>query len=108
MVAVTTYRVSAERTGKWWVLQAIDAPGAITQVARLDQAEQIIEAIAFVTGRPQSEIEIDVEPTLPAFVVEQLGRVQRLREESDRARALAAAEWKSLARPRERCRCRAP
>lgn len=59
-MAVSAYTVTAGRSGKWWVLQAEEAPGAISQVARLDQADDIKEAIAFVTGEPEESIEIKV------------------------------------------------
>ena len=52
--------VSAERSGEWWVLLADDAPGAISQVHHLAGAVQIEDAIAFVTGRPENEIEIEI------------------------------------------------
>ncbi|MEY9852991.1 hypothetical protein ABH923_002669 [Leifsonia sp. EB41] len=67
MVALmSTFTVTAERTAKWWVLQAVEAPGAISQVARLDQVAQIKEALAFVTGESEEDIEIDVRLSLPA------------------------------------------
>ncbi|MCI0155804.1 hypothetical protein KNO15_03745 [Leifsonia shinshuensis] len=66
---MSTYTVTAERTAKWWVLQAVEAPGAISQVARLDQADQIKEAISFVTGEAEYDIEIDLQPILPAAAV---------------------------------------
>ena len=55
---MTEYEVTAEQSGKWWILQAVEAPGAISQVASLDQADDIKEAIAFVTGQPKGSIEI--------------------------------------------------
>lgn len=57
---MSRYTVTAQRTAKWWVLQCLEAPGAISQVARLDQADQIKEAIAFVTGEPAEAIEIEI------------------------------------------------
>lgn len=55
------YRVTAERRGEWWALQAADAPGALSQVAHLSDADQIREAIAFVTGEPEDAITIEVQ-----------------------------------------------
>jgi hypothetical protein len=52
------YTVTAERSGDWWVLQADEAPGAISQVRSLDEIGEIREAIAFVTGQPESEVEV--------------------------------------------------
>lgn len=57
---VSKYTVTAERAGDRWVLQAVEAPGAISQVANLDEADQIKEAIAFVRGESQGDIEIEV------------------------------------------------
>ena len=91
MVALmTTYTVTAERTAKWWVLQAAEAPGAISQVARLDQADQIKEAIAFVTGEPEDRIQIDLRPVLPAAAEEARERAIQYREEAARLNSQAA------------------
>lgn len=89
---MSRYTVTAERSGKWWVLQAKEAPGAISQVARLDQADDIVEAIAFVTGEPEASIEIDVVPTLPAGAREHLNRAEALRREAAEANTAAADE----------------
>lgn len=99
MVAVmTTYTVTAERTAKWWVLQAVEAPGAISQVARLDQAEQIKEAIAFVTGEAEDSIDIQVQPALPSEAEEARERAAAYREVAERANTAAAAESRRAAR----------
>jgi|GEM_PF-1435341 len=63
---MSTFVVTAERSGKWWILQAVDAPGAISQVSRLDQVDQIIEAISFVTGQAEEEISVELRTVLPA------------------------------------------
>lgn len=42
------------------MLQAVEAPGALSEVENLEDADQIKEAIAFVTGEPESEIDIKV------------------------------------------------
>jgi hypothetical protein len=89
---MSTYTVTAERSGKWWVLQAVDAPGAITQVARLDQAGQIIEAISFVTGQAQETINIALRPILPAAAVEHMSVAAKLREEAAAANTAASIE----------------
>jgi hypothetical protein len=95
---MTTYRVTAERTKKWWVLQAVDAPGAISQVARLDQADQIKEAIAFVTGEPEETIEIEIEPVLPEALSNELDAINKLSEESRAANTAAAERSRDVAR----------
>ncbi len=95
---MSTHTVTAERSGKWWVLQALDAPGAISQVARLDQAGQIIEAIAFVTGEPQASIAIDLQISLPVEVRAQLDELARVQAEAEAAQATAAERARATAR----------
>ena len=95
---MTTYTVTAERSGKWWVLQADELPGAITQVARLDQADQIKEAIAFVGKLPESEVEIRLRPVVSEAVTRRLEQVRELRARADAAKAAAALEWSQVAK----------
>ena len=92
---MTTYAVDAEHTGKWWVLQCRDFPGAITQVRRLDQADQIIEAISFVTGESTAAITITVEPRLPDELSALISTAQAQRQ---RARELEASAARDLTR----------
>lgn len=66
VVAVTVYTVTAEWTGRWWSLQCVEVPGAMSQVSRLDEAHQICEAIAWVAGVAEDSIEIDLRPVTPA------------------------------------------
>jgi hypothetical protein len=94
---MSRYTVTAERSGKWWVLQAIEAPGAISQVARLEQADVIREAIAFVTGEPEGSIEIRLEPVLPERLRLQLERSRAVRAEAERAAVEAASESRATA-----------
>jgi hypothetical protein len=55
------YIVEAERGKRRWSLQAKEAPGAISEVNRLSQAEEFMrEAISFVTGEKEDEITISV------------------------------------------------
>lgn len=93
-----TYTVHAERSGKWWVLQAQEAPGAISQVARLDQAEQIIEAISFVTGEAEENIDINVIPTIPSSAEQHIVEAKRLRELAAQANTESAQEARAAAR----------
>ena len=95
---MSSHTVTAERSGRWWVLQATDAPGAISQVARLDQADQIIEAIAFVTGEPRSSISVDLQVMLPAEVREQLDELARVQAEAEAAQTAAAERARATAR----------
>ena len=95
---MTRYAVTAERSGKWWVLQAVDVPGAISQVARLDQADEIKEAIAFVAGVPESEVDYQLRPVLPTEWTERMQQAEKLREESMLANARSAEVSREAAR----------
>ncbi|MFF1633986.1 hypothetical protein [Leifsonia sp. NPDC058248] len=92
------YTVTAERSGKWWVLQAQEAPGAISQVSRLDQADVIKEAIAFVTGEPEDSIEITVVPQLDSELERRRRQVNAYRLMASEANAMAAYESRVVAR----------
>lgn len=58
---MTHYTITAERDGNWWSLQAKELPGAISQVRKIEDAEIIKEALAFLSGHPEESIEISVE-----------------------------------------------
>ncbi|MEI6623530.1 MAG: hypothetical protein WCP28_16670 [Actinomycetes bacterium] len=61
-----TYTATARKDGKWWVIQCVEHPGAISQVTRLGNAADIHrEAIAFVTDVPVEEIDVTVQPVMP-------------------------------------------
>jgi hypothetical protein len=63
------------------VVQCIEEPGALSQVARLDQAAQHQrEAIAMVTGLDEREIEVEVLSEIPPEVRELLDRGTKDRE----------------------------
>lgn len=98
MVAMTRYAVTAERSGRWWSLQCVEFPGAISQVARLDQAEQIREAIGFVAGVPSESVEVDLRVEVPESVQSHLTAAVRFRSQADAARRESAAEVRLAAR----------
>lgn len=62
------YEVTARKSGDWWVLQATDSPGAISQVKKLADANIIREAIAWVDRVPESEIEVHLVPHVDSEV----------------------------------------
>lgn len=98
-MAVTRYTVTAERGRRWWVLQCVEHPGAISEVARLDQAPTAMrEAIAFVAGVDPSDVEVDLRPVVPDAVGSHVRAAARLREEAHRANREAAAEARAAAR----------
>ncbi|WP_158370866.1 hypothetical protein [Cellulosimicrobium cellulans] len=96
---MTRYTVTAERGRRWWVLQCVEHPGAISEVARLDQARDAMrEVIAFVAQVDPVEVEIDLRPTVPDEVGAHVRTAARLREEAHRANREAAAESRAAAR----------
>lgn len=94
---MSTYTVTAERSGKWWVLQSIEAPGAISQVVGLDHANEIKEAIAFVTGEAEESIEIDVQVVVPEEIQRHLQWAQQARDTAEVATTQAARETRMAA-----------
>lgn len=64
-MAVTTYRVTARRSGNWWALDVPDLPGVHSQTKRLDQAEaEVREAIAVMLDCEEDSFDIEIEPDL--------------------------------------------
>lgn len=61
-----TFTVTAERgRGPWWVTECAEV-GAVSQVRRIDQAaDDIREAIAYLSGLPEDGFDIEVTPVLP-------------------------------------------
>jgi hypothetical protein len=98
MVAMK-YHVTATRSGRWWSLQCQEFPAALSQVTRLDQAEDNMrEAIAFVAQVPESEIQIEVLPEVPAEFTKLLQTSEHARKEAARAAAEASASSRAAAR----------
>ncbi|MDR2619610.1 MAG: hypothetical protein LBC29_00525 [Propionibacteriaceae bacterium] len=95
---MTTVHVTAERFDKWWVLQCVEYPGAISQVRRLEQAaDEIREAIAWVAELPEDDLDIEVVPLVPDEFTQALERIQSLRKRADAARAEAAVANRAVA-----------
>lgn len=98
-MAVTRYTVTAERGRRWWVLQCVEHPGAVSEVARLDQAPDAMrEAIAFVAQVDPADVEVDVRPAVPDEVGTHVRAAAHLREVAHRANREAAAESRAAAR----------
>jgi hypothetical protein len=91
------YHVTAEKTRRWWVLQCVEFPGAISQVKHLSEADEIREAIAFVAQVPESDVEIEVRPQIPATVAKQIESARRLREEALNTQRIAAERMRGVA-----------
>ena len=93
MVATMTHEFTstARKDGRWWVVQCDQYPGAISQVARLDQAqEHQREAIGFVAGLPQETIAVTVRAVLDPAITLELEEADRLRKEAESAAELSA------------------
>ena len=57
--------VTAERSGRWWVLESAEA-GAVSQCRALSQADgEMREAIAYQLGLPEDSFDICLEIVLP-------------------------------------------
>ena len=81
----------ARKDGRWWVVQCEQHPGAISQVARLDQAqERQREAIAFVANLPQETIVVTVRAVLDPAITLEIEAADKLREEAESAAGLSA------------------
>ncbi|MDN6387171.1 MAG: hypothetical protein L0J86_05775 [Corynebacterium sp.] len=91
MVAMTTFTVTAERgTGPVWVLECPEV-GAVSQTRRLgNAADEMREAISYLSGLAPSEVDIVVEPILPGEVSELKARADSLRQQADEANEHAA------------------
>lgn len=80
---MTEYTATAQREGRWWIVQCDQHPGAVSQVARLDQAEEVHrEAIAFVADVSAESVSVTVHPQLDPEVSAELDEAQQLRSEA--------------------------
>lgn len=62
----TSYKVTAQRSGNWWALEAPGVRGAFSQVRRLDQAQEaMVDAISGVLGADPSDVDVEVRAVLP-------------------------------------------
>lgn len=89
--------VTAERGNGVWVLESDN--GAVSQVRSLAQAaDEMREAVAYLAGVTEDDIEIDVVPILPTQFTEAQQRAERLRTESARLQHEAAQASHEAAR----------
>lgn len=97
-MAVKRFTSTARKDGRWWVVQCDQEPGALSQVAGLDQAVELQrEAIAFVTDLTVSEIEVEVVPVIDDALTKLLQEASAHREEGDRLQRLAMDEIRKVA-----------
>lgn len=94
-----TFVVTAERgRAGWWALEAEEV-GAVSQVRRLGQAgDEMREAIAYLAGIPEHDVEIEVVPVLPDSYRRHLEAARRETAVAARANRAAAQESRAAAR----------
>jgi len=94
-----TMTVKAERVGDRWLLTSADAPGAVSRVRRLADAEEHArEAIAFVLGVSGDSFEVAVVPDLPTKIMQEVMEARRQVEQLDRAQRRTAELSRKAAR----------
>jgi predicted RNase H-like HicB family nuclease len=83
---MSTYRVTARRSGDWWALEVPDLPGVHSQTKRLDRAAgEAREAISLMLDVEADSIEVEVETQLPPEAREVLQAVARARKAAEAA-----------------------
>ena len=91
MEAVKTYTVKATRADSWWVLTVPEAPGAVSQVRRLSQAEEYArEAVAFVLGVAPDEFALRIEADLADDLEQQIRQAKEAAGEAQTALSRAS------------------
>lgn len=100
MVAAMRFTSTARKDGRWWVVQNDQHAGALSQVTRLADAEaHQREAIAFVAGLDETDVDVEVHVQLQPAVQRALERAASMRERAhklerdagERRRAAAVA-----------------
>ncbi|MFT4299348.1 MAG: hypothetical protein QM597_06935 [Aeromicrobium sp.] len=99
MAMMHHFTSTATREGRWWVVQCDQHPGALSQVARLDQAaEYQREAISFVTDLPEDQITVKVIPRIGDDIARTVDQAQRDRAEAERLAQAASENLRRAAR----------
>ncbi len=87
-----TYTVHAVRVDGWWGLTVPQAPGAVSQVRSLAQAEEYVrEAIAFVAGADPDSFAVTIVPQLPAALADRVAAAKQAAADAEQAQATAAS-----------------
>lgn len=98
-MAVKRFTSTARKDERWWVVQCDQEPGALSQVARLDQAvEHQREAISFVTGIDESDVEVTVHAVIDDAVSQTLEQARAQRRESQELAETASEGFRTAAR----------
>lgn len=94
---MTTYTAVCRRSGDWWAISVREIKGVHTQVRRLDQATDMArDAIALMLDVDPATIQVEVEPEVPAPVVDALAARRAAREAERAAEASTAAAAQQL------------
>lgn len=92
------YTSRAHKEGRWWIVQNDQAPGAISQVTRLDQAADAQrEAIAFVEGVEASSVEVKVRVSISPDIDREVEEATALRAEAKEREQRAAEKRRGVA-----------
>ena len=93
------YQVTAERDGKWWVLQSVEYPNAISQVKKLsDACEWISEPLSLIIGKRINPDQIELSVRLKPGLQEQVDRNRAEVIALALTQAQVAAESRAIAR----------
>ncbi|HEU4399857.1 MAG TPA: type II toxin-antitoxin system HicB family antitoxin [Actinomycetota bacterium] len=94
-----TYRVTAQRDGRWWFVRVPEIQGAITQARRLEQVEAMArEVISLLLDVTPDSFDLDVQPAIPDEVRAELTRARDLQRQAERTQAEAATLVREAAR----------
>lgn len=97
-MAMKHFTSTATKDGRWWVVQCDQEPGALSQVARLDQAaDHQREAIAMILDLDEADIDVEVTPVLSGGLSTILGTARTARAEADLLNAQAAERIRTVA-----------
>jgi predicted RNase H-like HicB family nuclease len=83
---MTTYRVTARRSGDWWALEVPDLPGVYSQTKRLDNADDTArEAIAVMLDIEPEDVQVTVDTELDQEIKDALQVATRARKATEAA-----------------------
>ncbi len=95
---MSRYTANVTRDGRFWLIHVPEL-NRHTQARHLREITTMArDLVSVMTGETPDSIELDVHISRPAGVDEHLARAAKLREESQRAQAAAAAELRQAAR----------
>jgi len=98
-VSRPTYRVTAQRDGRWWFVRVPEIQGAITQARRLEQVESMArEVVSLLLDVTPESFDLDVQPAIPDEVRAELTRARDLQRQAERTQAEAATLVREAAR----------